>query len=253
MHANWHDLNRELNQWQADGLEPTFWWRDDDVTHDSSALQSLLDITARANIPLALAAIPDLLDAQLPSLLARHPQVSLLQHGFRHVNHAPPDQKKAEFGAHREPSRLLDDLVAGRRRMQTAFGNQFVPVLVPPWNRYSSTLPDLLDSAELIGFSAMWARPCATAALLQVNTHIDPVAWRGDRGFAGLSTTLEQVISHLRLRREHPACRAEPTGLLTHHADHTAAVWSFCSQLIEQLAARPEVRWLGATDIWRRQ
>lgn len=250
MDYHWDDLQRELNIWRADRLEATFWWRDDDVTADSPALRRLLEMTHRAAVPVALAAIPALVQAQLPVVVRAYPNASVLQHGYRHHSHAPDGQKKAEFGAHRDLDAMLFDLTAGRSILADRFGARFLPVLVPPWNRFSPQLVPRLQRAGLIGISAMWARTLTGQLPLQVNAHIDPIAWRGDRDFAGLSLVLEQLISHLRLRREFAIFRDEPTGLLTHHLDHTPAVWDFCQQLIEQLATNAQVRWLSACDIW---
>jgi hypothetical protein len=250
MEYQWDDLHRELDRWRSDGLIATFWWRDDDVTTDSLALKQLLELTADHHVPVALAAIPALVEAGLPRLLADVGNVSVLQHGYRHVSHSPAGEKKAEFGDHRTASELLADLANGRERLAQSFGRQFVPVLVPPWNRYSPMLAPLLQQAELCGLSAMWARTLHSRSPLQVNTHIDPVAWRDDRGFVGLPVALEQLIWHLRLRREYATYRDEPTGLLTHHLDHTPAVWSFCRQLIEQLGSSAQTRWLSAHEIW---
>ncbi len=247
---NWDDLQRELTRWHSDGLQATFWWRDDDVTADSAELRQLLGLADRAAVPLALAVIPALVDNELVQVLDRFPNVTVLQHGYRHQSHSPAGEKKAEFGEHRNSAELLADLTAGRDLLRAKFGDRFVPVLVPPWNRYTPKLVPLLQQAGLVGLSAMWARTIHGDAPLQVNTHIDPVAWREDRDFAGLSLVLEQLICHLKLRREFEKYRDEPTGLLTHHLDHTPAVWDFCAQLIERLSASEQVRWVSSREIW---
>ena len=155
-------------------------------------------------------------------------------------------------------------------------------MLVPPWNRYTPTLLPNLASAGYSGISAMWARAgglvdgalkgfdtsnrpnksnssfarrvCPTrpdrATLLQVNTHSDPVAWRDDRGFIGESDALEQLVCHLRLRREYPQLGDEPTGMLSHHLDQTESVWAFCRQFAERINRDSNCVWLSARDIW---
>lgn len=250
MTYQWEDLQGELNLWRDGGLSATFWWRDDDATADSPALRQLLEMTGRAGVPVALATIPQRVREELPEIVQSHGNACVLQHGYSHNNYAPARHKKAELGDHRELDVMLAELGAGHRRLSDQFGARFTPVLVPPWNRYSPRLPPLLQRVGLIGISAMWARTLHSAAPLQVNAHIDPIAWRDDRGFAGLPLVLEQLISHLRLRREVARYRDEPTGLLTHHLDHTPAVWDFCQQLIDQLAASEQVRWVSAPEIW---
>jgi len=246
----WQDLDRELNQWQAHGLTASFWWRDDDATTDTEALAQLLQLSVDTEAPLSLAVIPGRLEPDLPHALRLYPATNVLLHGWLHTSHAPTTEKKSEYPVGRSQEDILAELSEGRELLQRAFGTQFVPVLVPPWNRYDPALLPLLQSAGLTGISAMWARTHFDSWPLQVNTHIDPVAWRGDRGFVGVSEALEQLINHLRLRRECSRWYHEPTGLLTHHLDHDAAVWQFCQQLIEHLQQFDCVRWTAAGQIW---
>ena len=113
--------------------------------------------------------------------------------------------------------------------------------------------------------SAMWARPGgpeqakvqlstpspAAMQLLQVNTHVDPVAWGHDHGFIGENEALEQLVCHLRLRRKYPLLGDEPTGLLSHHLVQTDSVWDFCEEFIERINSDNNCRWLGAREIWQ--
>src|SRR5258707_15632053 len=93
--ANWTDLERELETWGSGDLAATLWWRDDDAVRATSALDALLDLAA--GTPLSLAIIPGRVaeDAAgaLADRLARHGALTVLQHGWKHVNHAPADAK----------------------------------------------------------------------------------------------------------------------------------------------------------------
>ena len=96
------------------------------------------------------------------------------------------------------------------------------------------------------GLSAFGPRPRARPApgLVQVNTHVDIVAWRGNRGFVGVQAALAQAVRHLAARRSGSADPDEPTGWLTHHLQHDAAAWRFLEQLLSATRQDPAVEWL---------
>src|SRR5215510_5961720 len=118
MTAAWRRLRDELDRWEPG--RATFWWRDDDTTGPSAALDRLLGLGPQ---PLALAVIPHGMCAQLAERLAGRP-VAVLQHGFAHRNHEPADRKKAELGAARHPAAVHEELRCGRAQLAAAFGAQ---------------------------------------------------------------------------------------------------------------------------------
>lgn len=258
MTYSWQSLDDELALWSNAGRQASFWWRDDDACEATAALDRLIGISEACSAPVALAVVPAKLDSTLRQRIAEQPLISVLQHGYQHKNNAPVGVKKAEYGAHRKPDAMLRELGKGREILQANFNDQFHAVLVPPWNRYDHNLVPVLAQQGYQGISAMWARPHQPSTgvlqpdLLQVNTHIDPIEWRGDRGFIGVHDAIEQLLCHLRLRREYPQLGDEPTGLLSHHLDHSAEVWDFCQQFAERVTADDNCVWLSADDIWRR-
>lgn len=249
---NWHSFDAELELWAQLGLKATFWWRDDDACTNTPQLETLLELSDQFEIPVSLAVVPAGLQASLPKRLSTSRYVSVLQHGYAHRNHAPATEKKSEYGDHRAIDAMLSELAQGRAVLQQNFDRRFIPVLVPPWNRYSVDLLSSLATVGYTGVSAMWARPTEPISpdLIQVNTHIDPVLWRGDRGFIGEANAMEQLVSHLRLRRECPQLGDEPTGLLSHHLDQTESVWKFCRQFASKINEHDSCCWLSAADIW---
>jgi len=94
MTAEWPDLIAELDRWGEAGKIASLWWRDDDAVAATPALRSLLRLTG--DLPLALAVIPAELDPDLPGFLRPMAQVAVLQHGWRHANHAAPGAKKTK-------------------------------------------------------------------------------------------------------------------------------------------------------------
>jgi peptidoglycan/xylan/chitin deacetylase (PgdA/CDA1 family) len=244
----WQTLASELDRW-APG-EATFWWRDDDAVAPSPALERLLGLGAQ---PLALAVIPAEMVPELAGYLTGR-KVDVLQHGYAHRNHEPPGTKKAEFGAARAPAVVRAELGRGARLLASAFGAQALPVLVPPWNRIAEPLIDLLAGDGYRGLSTQGPQPSGAGSrqrgILQVNTHVDIVDWRGGRGFIGLEAAIDLAVGHLAARRQGRAAAGEPTGLLTHHLVLEDAAFDFTAEFLARTAQHPAVQWRSAGDIF---
>jgi peptidoglycan/xylan/chitin deacetylase (PgdA/CDA1 family) len=237
----WSLLDRELDAWDAAGRIATLWWRDDDANAPSAALDRLLALgVERASI--ALAVVPEPAPVDLARRLATAPFARVLQHGWAHRNHRPPGERSAEYAADRSLDTMTAELARGRDRLAELFGARFLPVLVPPWNRIDNVLTDALPALGLRHLSIFGARsPHQTT---QVNTHVDPIAWRAGRGFVGDTKAVGELVRHLTARRTDEVDPTEPTGLLTHHLVHDDALWRFLDRLLAHTAAHPAVRWL---------
>jgi hypothetical protein len=246
--ATWEDLDRELGAWRAAGQVATMWWRDDDAVSATPALGRLLDLAE--GTPLALATIPGEADHTLAECVARSPAVSVAQHGWRHVNHAAANEKRAELGAHRPVERIVDELAAGWQRLRDLFGARAMPVLVPPWNRIADLVLPHLGAVGFAALSAYGPRLAArgTTGLFQINAHADLIDWRGSCGFVGSETALGRIVAHLTARRVGSADRAEPTGILTHHLRHDRAVEDFLREFLARTRQRSEVRWVAIAE-----
>ena len=233
--ARWPDLEAELAAWAAGGRTAAFWWRDDDARTTTPALDRLLALAEDAEVPLTLAVVPADADRALVRRLDGLDRVDVAPHGLRHANHAPADQKKAEFGAHRATDLMRAEIGEGWRRLQALFGDRARPVFVPPWNRVA---PDLVDGLAALGFAGLSrfggrARPAPAPGLTEGNCHIDVINWRHGGGFVGTTVALDQVVTHLSNRRLGAADPAEPTGLMTHHLAMDEDCWVFTAQLID--------------------
>jgi peptidoglycan/xylan/chitin deacetylase (PgdA/CDA1 family) len=116
---------------------PVF-FRDDDAGWDSAALRRLLELFRRHRWPLDLAVIPAALDDDLARDLRRRwdagDRLGLHQHGYDHSNHERVG-RKCEFGPARPRHRQLDDLAAGRERLQRVLQHRLDDIFTPPWNR----------------------------------------------------------------------------------------------------------------------
>jgi hypothetical protein len=249
MSAAWKALEIELERWRDAGRGVEFWLRDDDATAPQAALERLFELTGRWRVPIALAVIPQRAE---PALFAALPKdAEVLQHGFDHRNRAAEGEKKSEFPPGETAEHASERLRNGRQRLAELAGARSLDVLVPPWNRISASLVPHLASWGFRGLSRFGARPAQRLpGLRNFNTHVDVIAWKGDRGFVGLEPALQQAVRHLVARREAPVDSGEPTGWLTHHACHDAATWSFLEELFARMHEEPGVRWRSARELF---
>ncbi len=241
--SDWVRLNEELDFWHQAGKIATFWWRDDDLNEPTDAFDRLLGLRERFDIPLNLAVIPDQVD---PLIGENLDGCHLLQHGVQHRNYAPEGEKKCEFPDSRPREESIRDLQAGKSRMEELFGDDFLPFFVPPWNRLPETLIPDLKELGFSGLSRFNARREAMPVhgVVEINTHIDPIFWRGDRSAYKDSKIVDMALNHLKARRTGFADQLEPTGLLTHHLVHDEQVWRVVFTLLDHLNNHPAVRWL---------
>jgi len=257
--AAWDAFEAELARWRDAGRAPRFWWRDDDAHRADPALSRLIALARDHAVPLALAVIPQVLQSDMPGV--GDPWVSLLQHGVDHRSRALPGEKKTEFPPHEPVEDALARLREGLRRLQGGAGAQtgegpgyaVLPVLVPPWNRLAaSALLPLLPGAGYGGLSTFGPRRAAHPApgLVQVNTHVDIIDWRGSRGFAGEAAVLQQALHQLQAQREGRADAGEAVGWLTHHAVHDAECWDFLARLFEATRHCAGLRWCAAGELF---
>lgn len=247
----WDDLTRELDAWLAEGLTATFWWRDDDAIEVTDALERMLKISENTGTPIAMAVIPARAGNDLRDRLIRHKRVDVLQHGLAHANHEAEGGKKSEFGASRDIKLVEAELRQGRDILSG--WTSFLPVFVPPWNRMDSRILDVLPRLGIRGVSSFKARQarCPVPGLLGVNTHVDIIkSSDGGRYFIGVGPAIQAIIDHLSSRRLGNVDRDEPSGILTHHLDHSGESWTFLERLLRLVGNHPAGRWLSAREIF---
>jgi hypothetical protein len=253
--ARWCDLVEELDGWREAGQIATLWWRDDDAATADVRLDRLVSIAA--DVPISLAVIPAAAGPKLAEYLA-HPSrskraapIGVLQHGWRHVNHAG-DGRKSEFPPGRSPHAVTSELAAGQARLKGLFGAGALPVLAPPWNRLDPSFLFLLADCGLTGISRVKPRRAAwpVPGVREVNVHVDLVSWAGDRGFIGEAAALGSVVRHLRARRLFEVDASEPTGILTHHLVQDESTEIFLRRLVSITCTHPAVRWLDAASVF---
>lgn len=238
----WGSFAEQLDRLREAGRTPAFWWRDDDAGGPTAEIGRLLDLSASADVPLALAVVPAKAEAGLFRML--HARCAVLQHGTDHVNRAGPGEKKTEFPAGETEAAALARLAAARTQLAGLAGTWTLPVLAPPWNRIRASLAARLPEIGVRGLSAYGATPSVPLpGLRQANTHVDIIAWQAGRGFAGDEASLRMARAAL----EQDTGR--PVGILTHHAVHDSACWSFLERLFD-VTRRCGARWLHPATVF---
>lgn len=249
----WQLLDSELNHWIADGKQATLWWRDDDAVAPGPKLDQLIKLTQTTG--LLLAVIPANVESALAPALSNSPLLSVAQHGYAHINHAPRGRGLGawELGIHRGEEAVLNELLTGRERLHALFGEQFLPVIVPPWNRIAPEIVQRLKGVGYLGVSAfgMQETPLQDIDFVVANAHCDPISWKGGTVFAGEEKTLTQLCCHLAARRTGAASENEHTGFLTHHIDLDQHGWQFCETLAELIGNHAGANWIAPVDVFR--
>lgn len=240
--TSWRELRAVLDEVASQDRAIRLWWRDDDAGRDHPALARLLDLAERHQLPLALAVVPLWLEAGAQARIAASGHATVLQHGWAHRDHAPPGAKALELGG-RDAGTIGAELERGRALLIEAFGADVQALLVPPWNRIDPEVIPILPALGFVGLSTFGRRaaPEAALGLARINTHLDPVDWRGTRLFVGEAAALAQLLQVLDAD--------EPIGLLSHHLVMDEPGWRFLDELLGIVAKHPGVRFCAAREL----
>jgi predicted glycosyltransferase len=234
----WESLDRMLTKIAGAGRKVEIFFRDDDIDEDEEKLQTLLDLFLRYEVPLNLAVIPGSLTPAGVALLkvrcAAHPElIELNQHGWRHINHEPTG-RKCEFGPSRSFAEQYDDIQRGQRLLTEAFGQNFSPVFVPPWNRLT---PSTRQALIRLGFDALSGlrdqAPVIDDGLREIPVTLDVFRWKGG---AELKTAAE-LIGELRVQLE----ASELIGIMLHHKVMGDEAWQLIEHLLTALKRGPGI------------
>lgn len=241
----WQTLNTELDAWSAIGKIADLWWRDDDAVAAGPILDRLISITETTG--LLLAVIPLKAQQDLATAVEAAPHVKVAQHGYAHINHANRGQGHGawELGLHRGEQAVLDDLDCGRLRLESLFSDNFIPVIVPPWNHMDPALLAPVANRGFGGVSGFGPRDNSlqSPGFVIVNSHCDLIRWKTGAKFKGEAKTINQLVEHLHARRTGIVDAAEPTGYLTHHIDLDDEGWAFSEQMVQHINDHPAARW----------
>jgi hypothetical protein len=252
--SNWELLKDEIEQWQQ---PVNFWWRDDDAIKNTDALQTMLQLAVNHKTAVHLAVIPNQLQPSLSILKSpkNKPFSYVLQHGVEHKSYALANQRKIELGGSQDSTVLRHALANGRDTLKGAFDQQYLDILVPPWNRIAD---DIVETLSDIGYRKLSV--LGSAKLIetqyQLNVNIDIINWK-TRTFAGESVVLDKIISHLQNKRLNLQTGSgdilannRPCGLMTHHLDHDDKCWQFLDDFFTFCQAFKQIQWLSGKTLY---
>ncbi|MBX3596141.1 MAG: polysaccharide deacetylase family protein [Rhizobiaceae bacterium] len=234
----WEPLREVLREARRQGHGVQFWLRDDDAVEPTPALDRLLNLCDEWRVPLVLAVIPQPTGNALADRLAAFNTVSVAVHGWAHLNHALPGEKKQELGRHRPASTIIGELREGLEKLKGLYGSRAIPMLVPPWNRID---PDLVPRLKDAGFTTLSTYGPKKMRDVQVmNSTVDVIDWHGTRGCVDHARLVGQIVQQVR--------SGETIGILTHHLVHDEAVWLFLQRLFDTTRAY-NVEWLSSEKL----
>lgn len=213
-------------------------FRNDDVDEDELQLRRLLKLFRERNTPINLGVIPGRLTAACAELLAESvgsaPALfELNQHGWRHQNYER-EGRKCEFGASRAYAEQLADITQGQARMTEAFGPDWFPVFIPPWNRCTV---ETLRAINHLGFRALSAKQGRSVVtgyqFEEISITIDVYRWNEGARMKSSEEITDELIAQL--------SRRQRIGVVLHHKVMDDHAFYFLGSLLDALAAHPAV------------
>ncbi|MFW5834269.1 MAG: hypothetical protein ACOCYE_09235 [Pseudomonadota bacterium] len=218
------------------------WWRDDDAGRAHPRLFRLLDLAEANGVPIGLAVVPAWLEPDAAQRIRRSPNATVLQHGIAHDDHGGSEQRKIELGGTVDRAWLERTLVDHRRRLEDAFGEQFLPVMVPPWNRMD---PDLFPRLPELGFVgvSMDRGPVLAGPPRRADVHVDAMDWQGtgrQRPLGDLQAAMHAVLDS----------GMTPVGLMTHHLVVDDPGWDDLDRLLGLRHDGRVVPWASPVELF---
>lgn len=238
---NWGPLRDEIAKWHRKGLVLPLWWRDDDAVDHSESLERLIALSKDVGVPVHLAIVPRNATQALARSIVNEPLVRPIVHGWAHRNHAPAGAHRSEFSDARSDKANRDDATEGLRKLNRMLPDRVLPIFVPPWNHIDAGAIAGLPAAGFQVLSTCDPRPVAGpgAGLVQINTHLDPIAWREGEVLHDVAYLMDKLVTTLKRRRQGKDDNAEPFGLLTHHLTMRDEVWDFVRQFWQEILQAP--------------
>ena len=211
-------------------------FRDDDVDNDDENLRRLLTIFSSRKVPLVAGVIPKLLTGDCIKLLSEFSEFTeLVQHGWQHKNHEILE-RKCEFGSSRNYEQQLSDLAAGQKIMNEAFGENWFPAFIPPWNRCTEITHQALDQ---LGFRVLsklrGSQPPVTGfQFREISVTLDIFRWQN----GATLKSAEEIYEELRQQ----ILAGNPIGIMLHHQVMSDEAFLFIEKLLDVLKKSSGVR-----------
>lgn len=244
---SWDDTIAPVSKALADlpaGETVRFWWRDDDASARSPALDRLLTLAVESSVPIGLAAIPGHLKPSLVDCLRGRTAIDVLVHGWLHMNHAQPGEQKSEYPQTRPADEVRAELGRGLAVLRDALPEQTIPVFVPPWNRFPPEFENLLVACGYDGLSSVsGSRLTATSGLRRAPCDMNIIEARDSAAHADIRGT---AATAKRIR----AGERGPFGVVSHHGIFDDAAWALCERFWKWTASENRVQVVSARSVF---
>ena len=181
---------------------------DDIGPFDSQTVEFVETLEGIGN-PYILAVIPDRLADEVAAMIRRLKHAWVFQHGTAHINNGS-ETSQDEFPTSLGRKRITAELNRGRETLQQRLGINVLGY-VPPWNRMSEVVLDLLEQADFKVVSAT-SRIRLETTLKQAHVHVNVFSQYRPVVVRCLSDVVSEIQAQLALQREvigimyHPCC-----------------------------------------------
>lgn len=227
---------------------PSLFFRADDVGAGGRAFEALCRVFRHYEVPLAMAVVPAWLsEVRREQLFQTAPLEEPIwgwhQHGWRHINWQR-EGKKSEFGEQRPFEKQWRDLYQGRQKMEEIFGDHFVPVFSPPWNRLSHATLRILQELDFQAVSVAGPLPRTVRSgvtLPNYRVQLDLHTRKGKNAEADYDVLVEELGALLTKR--------EPVGIMIHHQRMTRFAFEFLDELLNLLRFHLRAKFLSFREI----
>jgi len=241
-------INRLIKMWELEPLinsgrdsdyEVKFWWRDDDVSDSTEEFKKLISFSEVNKIPVNLAVIPQKLSNEAIRLSKQYPHISVLQHGYSHTNYAKAGEPLNEFGNHRDIEIQLKEIRIGFKKLITAFGNQFVPVFVPPWGHIAKSIIEQISTIGIKGISLIGDQDKIYPDLINNNVNIDIHSWKTESDISyevkirPYNKIIDDVNNQIKKEKSNDDCLI--IGILTHSQIMGNNDWYIFGKLVKAI------------------
>jgi predicted deacetylase len=238
---SWAVLTKAIEENQKAGTPISFWLRDDDAFQDNEKVRRLLSLCKKYSTPIAWAVVPGKLEHSLVQLFRQEGLVTVVQHGYEHINHGKGSGTSGEFQYHRPLAELKAEAVKGKDILKENFGHQFLPIFVPPWNQISDPMIAELPKLGFQGLSRFGTEVGAFPIAI-CNSNCDLIKWKPHPHFAGEEKTLSVILAELQKGNR-------KIGILTHHLDHDAETELFLEKLMT-VTVQKKCDWISIAKVF---
>jgi len=227
---------------------PNLFFRADDIGAGGRAFQALCRLFRDHHIPLAMAVVPAWLTGiRAEQLFAAAPLGESLwgwhQHGWRHVN-CQRTGEKSEFGEQRPAEKQSRDIWLGLKKMNEIFGEHFVPVFTPPWNRLPTATLRILQELNFKAVSMTRPFPSSmkpAIGLKNLRIQLDLHTRKAKDGHADFLALLGELSGLM--------AKKEPIGIMLHHQRMPLFAFEFLNELMHLLKHQVGARFLSFADL----